>query len=223
MKLYLCDRSLYNMLALSKTAINQEVFFILILISFFLITILKVYYWKYTKLLFKGIVAQRYANQFLREENALTERVDFISYFLMVINFSLIINALCIKIDFGIWVLLLLVFSFYILKIILFKFISLIFMIRTLGKLAIFFSFLFDRVLAIIIFPIVVLLYFFAFDITGVLAFFVSLLSASIFIIKIYWLWKISTKSFGLSHFYIFLYLCTLEIFPILLVFGELY
>ena len=169
------------------------------------------------------MIAQRYANQFLREDNALTERVDFITYSVMIINFSLIINFLGDKIDFGIFGLLLLVFSFYLLKMTLFKCLSLVFMIKTLGKLAVFFSFLFDRVLAIIVFPIVVLLYFFSFDIGKELIFFVFLLCGLIFIIKIYWLWKISTKSFGLPHFYIFLYLCTLEIFPILLVFEELY
>ena len=211
------------MLALSKTVINYEAVFILILTSFFLVTILKAYYWKYSKLLFKGVIAQRYANQFLREDNALTERVDFITYSVMIINFSLIINFLGDKIDFGIFGLLLLVFLFYLLKMILFKCLSSVFMIKTLGKLAVFFSFLFDRVLAIIIFPIVVLLYFFSFDIGKVLIFFVFLLCGLIFIIKIYWLWKISTKSFGLPYFYIFLYLCTLEIFPILLVFEELY
>ena len=45
------------------------------LVSFFLIALLKASYWKHAKLLFMGVFAQRYANQYLREENAFTERV----------------------------------------------------------------------------------------------------------------------------------------------------
>jgi hypothetical protein len=43
-------------------------------------------------------------------------------------------------------------------------------------------------------------------------------------ILKLFWLWKIGKKSFGLPQGYIFLYLCSLEIFPLLiLVKGAIY
>jgi hypothetical protein len=34
--------------------------------------------------------------------------------------------------------------------------------------------------------------------------------------VKIFWLWKIGIGGFGLSRYYLFLYLCTLEILPLL-------
>ena len=78
------------MLAFTKIVYNQDIFFILLVISFFLISLIKGLYWKHAKLLFMGSFSQRFANQYLREENALTERVNFITFLLMAINFSLI-------------------------------------------------------------------------------------------------------------------------------------
>ena len=92
-----------------------------------------------------------------------------------------------------------------------------IFMLRELTKLGIFFSFLFDKVLGICLFPIIVILYFFPFEITSIVLILVFIVFSIILMLKLFWLWKIATKSFGLSHVYIFLYLCTLEIFPLLL------
>ena len=79
------------MIALTKPFFNQDIIFILLTISFLLIAVLRASYWKYAKLLFMGVFAQRYANQYLREENAYTERVNFITFLLMTINFSLIV------------------------------------------------------------------------------------------------------------------------------------
>ena len=92
-----------------------------------------------------------------------------------------------------------------------------IFMLRELTKLGIFFSFLFDRALGIFLFPLVVILYFSFFDITPVLLILIFIILTIIVILKLFWLWKIGTKAFGLPHVYIFLYLCTLEISPLLL------
>ena len=82
------------MYALNKIAFNQDIFFILLTLSFFLIALLKGMYWKHAKLLFKGVYAQRYANQYLREENAFTERVNLLTFLLMSINFTIVISKL---------------------------------------------------------------------------------------------------------------------------------
>ena len=58
------------MIAVTNSVFNQDIIFILLTISLWLIAILKGSYWKHTKLLLMGPFAQRYANQFLREENA---------------------------------------------------------------------------------------------------------------------------------------------------------
>ncbi len=206
------------MTALAKIDFNQDIIFILLSISFLLIGILKASYWKHAKLLFMGIFAQRYANQYLREENAFTERVNAITFLLMSLVFSIIILKIFLPyslIDVG----------FTIAKVMLFflfkKYIILglgsIFMLKSISKLGVFFSFLFDRAAGIILFPLSVFLYFFAFDSNSILLILILGIFIALLILKIFWTWKIGTNAFGLSNFYIFLYLCTLEIFPILL------
>jgi hypothetical protein len=203
---------------LSKIMYNQDIFFILILASFLLIAIIKGVYWKHAKLFFMGVFAQRYANQYLREENAFTERVNLLSFLLMCINFTLIIAKIQAIIDFELIILLFcLVGLFFLLKIIIIKLLGLLFKVKDLTKLAVFFSLLFDKTLGFVLFPLVVVIYFFSFDISSVILI-VSLLLFLIFLLlKLFWLWKIGINSFGLSRVYIFLYICILEIFPLLL------
>jgi hypothetical protein len=206
------------MIALTKPFFNQDIIFVLLTISFLLIAILRASYWKHAKLLFMGVFAQRYANQYLREENAFTERVNFITFLLMAINFSLIglkfipqISMLEVVFLIGGVIL------FFILKIGMILSFGKIFMVQDVAKLGVFFSFLFDRVLGVFIFPFVVMLYFFTFEITITLFVVISIACVLLLLLKLFWLWKIGAKSFGFSQVYIFLYLCTLEISPLLL------
>ena len=209
------------MTALTKPFLNQDIIFVLLTISFLLIAVLRASYWKHAKLLFMGAFAQRYANQYLREENAFTERVNFITFLLMTINFSLILlkvipQTSLLEIIFLIGSVIL----FFILKIGAILFFGKIFMLQDVAKLGIFFSFLFDRALGFFLFPLVVSLYFFTFDITITLFAVICIVCVLLLLLKLFWLWKIGTKSFGFSQGYIFLYLCALEISPLLLL-GE--
>ena len=206
------------MIALIKTIFNQDIIFVLLTISFLLIAMLKSFYWKHAKLLFMGIFAQRYANQYLREENAFTERVSFITFLLMSINISLIILKLVPKTSvLETFSLIGGVMLFFILKIGLILSLGSILRVKDIAKLGVFFSFLFDRALGFFLFPLVILLSFFAFNITPFVMLIVAIVFIVLLLLKLFWLWKIGTNAFGLSHFYIFLYLCTLEISPLLL------
>ena len=206
------------MIALIKTIFNQDIIFVLLTISFLLIAILKSFYWKHAKLLFMGIFAQRYANQYLREENAFTERVSFITFLLMSINISLIILKLIPKTSvLETFSLISGVMLFFIIKIGLILLLGSIFRVKDIAKLGVFFTFLFDRALGFFLFPLVIVLYFFAFNITPFLMLMVAIVFIFLLLLKLFWLWKIGTNAFGLSHFYIFLYLCALEISPLLL------
>ena len=206
------------MIALTKPIFNQDIIFVLLTMSFLLIAVLRSSYWKHAKLLFMGVFAQRYANQYLREENAFTERVSFITFLLMSINISVIIlkliPAVSVLETFG---LIAGVMLFFVGKIGLMLLFGNIFRVKDIAKLGVFFSFLFDRALGFFIFPLVVCLYFFSFDITPFVMLVVVVVFMGLLLLKLFWLWKIGTNSFGLSHFYIFLYLCALEISPLLL------
>jgi hypothetical protein len=205
------------MLALTKIMYNQDVFFLLVIVSFLLIALIKGMYWKHAKLFFMGVFAQRYANQYLREDNAFTERVNLLTFLLMAINFTLIIVKFQAVIDlWRIGLVFSLVVLFFLLKLIVINFFGALFKVKDLAKLAVFFSFLFDKTLGFVLFPLVVFIYFFSFDISSVLLGFSLFLGLFFLILKLFWLWKIGANSFGLSQVYIFLYLCTLEIFPLL-------
>jgi len=190
----------------------------LILTSFLLIAILKGYYWKHAKLLFMGVFAQRYANQFLREENAFTERVNAITFFLMSINFTLIILKITQSFELlSVGLILVYVSGFFLFKMGLIKLLGFILKTKDLSKLAVFFSMLFDRTLGFLLFPLVVLLYFFSFEVSTIVLVISFVLFLILILMKLFWIWKLGTNSFGLPQFYIFLYLCTLEIFPLLI------
>ena len=206
------------MIALIKTIFNQDIIFVLLTISFLLIAMLKSFYWNHAKLLFMGIFAQRYANQYLREENAFTERVSFITFLLMSINISLIILKLVPKTSvLETFSLIGGVMLFFIIKIGLILLLGSIFRLKDIAKLGIFFSLLFDRTFGFLLFPLIILVYFFAFNITPFIMLILAIIFIVLLLLKLFWLWKIGTNAFGLSHFYIFLYLCTLEISPLIL------
>ena len=206
------------MLALTNISYNQDAFFILVLLSFLLIALIKGMYWKHAKLFFMGVFAQRYANQYLREENAFTERVNFLTFLLMAINFTLIITKFQAVIDLPTIVsVFFLVVLFFLLKLILIKLLGFFFKVKDLAKLAIFFSLLFDKTLGFVLFPLVVVIYFFSIDISSTVLMISLGLFIILFMLKLFWLWKIGTNSFGLPQVYIFLYLCSIEIFPLLL------
>tara|TARA_B110000003_G_C16584142_1_gene509227 strand:- start:601 stop:1242 length:642 start_codon:yes stop_codon:yes gene_type:complete len=206
------------MIALTNFSNNQDIIFVLITISFFLIALLRASYWKHASLLFMAVFAQRYANQYLREENAFTERVSFITFLLLSINFSLIIlKFINFKSILEVTLLILSVMLFFLLKISVIYLIGKVFIVEDVAKLCIFFSLLFDRALAFFLFPFIVILYFFVFDIIIMILIFIAILCLLLLILKISWMFKIGTNSFGISRFYIFLYLCVLEISPILL------
>ena len=62
-----------------------------------------------------------------------------------------------------------------------------------------------------------------SFEITASVLVLIAVIVMILLVLKLFWLWKIGTKSFGFSHFYIFLYLCTLEIFPLLVLGKEIF
>ena len=203
---------------------NQDIFFVLIVISLFLTGLIKGVYWKHAKLLFMGVFAQRYANQYLREDNGFTERVNLLTFLLMCINYTLVIakfqnvNELV-----AILLLLFLVGLYFVLKVVVIKLLSILFKVYDLNRVVVFFSLLFDKTLGFVLFPFLVGLYFFSFDISTGILFFSACLFVIIFCLKLFWLSKIALTLFTLSRVYIFLYICLLEICPLLLIGKRLF
>ncbi len=207
-----------QILPLINIAYNQDIFFVLILLSFLLVSLIKGFYWKHSKLFFMSIFAQRYSNQYLREDNAFTERVNLLTFLLMVVNFTLIIAKFKMVINLlGVAYVASLVSLFFLVKFLCIKILGALFKLKDIARLAVFFTFLFDKTLGFLIFPLVVCIYFFSFDISTVILLASFILFVILLIMKLFWMLKIGTKLFGLTKGYIFLYLCILEVFPILL------
>ena len=207
------------MLPNTQIEIDNFLVFSLLTLSFFLIGTLRAYYWKHTKLLILASFRYRYASQYLRQDNAFTERVNWITFIVLLINFSLLFlykNNSIYLLDF------IIVFSsisfYYLLKFLVIKFLGKLLYIHDVTRLTVFFSYLSDKSLAIIIFPLILVLYFLAFDINLILINLVFIVGLIFLLFKSFWIWRVGTNSFGISSFYIFLYLCILELPPFVLI-----
>ena len=209
---------------LIKLTYNQDLFFILIILSFLLIALIKGLYWKHAKLLFMGVFAQRYANQYLREESVFTQRVNILTSLLMIVNFTLLVVKICFENNLqSVFLVFCCICAYFFFKIMIIKLLGLLFKLMDLAKLTVFFTLMFDRTFGFLLSPMLLFICFFAYDMSYVFIsisffFFVSLL-----LLKVIWLWRIGTESFGLSRFYIFLYLCIFEITPILFLFKDVF
>ena len=82
------------MAILRDIKIYQDIFVLLFTTSFFLFAILRSQYYKYAKLLVLGAVSQRYANQYLREDNFFTERVNLITFLIITFNLTLFFSKI---------------------------------------------------------------------------------------------------------------------------------
>ena len=178
--------------------------FLLLTISLFFVGVLRAYYWKHTKLLFLASLKYRYASQYLRQDNVFTERVNWLTFALLFINFEL---KEFIYLFF-------LIITFYLFKYLIIKFLGSLLFIKDITRLTVFFSYLSDKSFAITLTPFILISYYFSFDVSSLTLPFIFILGACFYVFKSFWMWKIGRNSFGLSSIHIFLYLCILEIYP---------
>ena len=208
------------MIPISQISHANPIMFLVILVSISFIGFLRAYYWKHTKLILLAPFQYRYASQYLKQDNVFTQRVNWLTFFILLINFSLLIDINPIITEYFndyIYVLLFLLI-FYIMKFLLLNFLGRLLFIEEITKLTIFYSFLSDKALSIIVTPFVLILYFFSFNLDVLILSVILFLALCFVISKLYWIWKVGTNSFGLPSIYIFLYLCILEIYPFVLI-----
>ncbi|MEE2953856.1 MAG: DUF4271 domain-containing protein [Bacteroidota bacterium] len=202
--------------AIYRVTYNHEIAFIFLLTSFFLLAILKAFYWKTTKLLVLSIFSKRYTNQYLREDNVFTERVNIITFCILLINFSLWLFKLKNEDSFETFsFIIFLIGIYYLAKYLTIYSLGHVFLMKDLSRVVIFLSVLFDKVLFLFLMPVIVLIYFFAIPITSSLLIISIIYLELSFVIKLIYLFKIGNRTFGIEPLYIFLYLCILEVFPI--------
>ena len=204
---------------------SHNISFIFLAISFGIIGYLYAFHNKYSKEFILSAFGQRYANQYLRDDNVFKRRVSILFSFLMILNISFFIWSIqeteqnnlsnLVKI-------LLFTISYYLIKYLVIWFLGYLLKMKQISTIAVFFTTLFDKVFAFFSIPFLIVFHFFITDISGFSEASIFSILILFFILKIFWVIKIGIKSFGLSSFYLFLYICILEFFPLLLVYREL-
>ena len=207
------------MIPIYQNSISNSLEFLLLSLLFLFIGLLRAYYWKYTKLLIPAAFKYRYASQYLKQDNAFTQRVNWLTFIILLISMSLLFLYQEESLGFSSFFIIFgCILFYYMLKFLIINFLGKLFFIKEISRITIFFSYLSDKSLALVISPLVLMLYFFSLNITMVLISIVFLIGAAFLVFKLFWIWRIGTDFFGLSSIYIFLYLCILEIYPFVLI-----
>ncbi|MBT5353673.1 MAG: DUF4271 domain-containing protein [Flavobacteriales bacterium] len=200
----------------------QNISFVFLSISFSIIGFLYAFHKKYAKDFILSAFVQRYANQYLRDENVFKKRVNILFSTLMILNISLFIWSFKLSEKTGLIsliIIMLFVALYYIVKYILIWFLGVLLKMKQISEIALFFTTLFDKVFALFTFPVLLFFHFFIIDVKGYSTTLIFSFLVIFFLLKIFWTLKIGIKSFGLSRFYLFLYICILEFFPLLLLY----
>lgn len=196
--------------------------FIILTISLCIIGVLYAFYNKYSKELVLSAFGQRYANQYLRDENVFKRSVNILFNLLVIINLSFFIWSVPASENYTFTQFLKIIIYtilYYLLKFICIWFLGHLLKMNQIANIALFFTTLFDKVFALFSFPILVLFHFYVSDITSQTTLILCAFLIIFFVLKIFWTLKIGIKSFGLSGFYLFLYICILEFFPLVLLY----
>ena len=200
----------------------QNISFIFLSISFCIIGFIYAFHKKYAKVLVLSAFWQRYASQYLRDDNVFKRRVNILFSILMILNISLFIWSFKLSEQTGLISLtkiILFVVLYYVIKYILIWFLGVLLNMKQISEMALFFTTLFDKVFALFTFPFLLFFHFFVIDVKGYSTTLIFSFLLIFFLLKIFWILKIGIKSFGLSRFYLFLYICILEFFPLLLLY----
>lgn len=200
----------------------QNISFIFLSISFTIVGFLYAFHKKYSKNLVLSAFGQRYANQYLRDDNLFKKRVNILFSTLMILNISLFIWSFKLSEKSGLVDLIIIIFLvalYYTVKYILISFLGILLNMKKVSGIALFFTTLFDKVFALFILPFLLFFHFFIIDIKSYSTILIFTFLIIFFLLKIFWTIKIGIKSFGLSRFYLFLYICILEFFPLLLLY----
>jgi len=210
------------MISISMSPATQNISFIFLTISLSIIGFLYAFYYKYTKEFILCAFGQRFANQYFRDENVFKRRVRILFSILMVLNISFMLWSMFPSNEvsiFGFLIILFFTIIYYVSKYIYIWFLGHLLKMNQIASIGIFYSTLYDKVFSLLSFPIIVIFHFFIIDITEISSLIILIFLIIFFILKIFWTLKIGIKSFGLSRFYLFLYICMLEFFPLALLY----
>ena len=128
---------------------SNNLSFILLTISFYIIGILYAFHYKYSKEFVLSSFGQRYANQYLRDDNIFKRRVNILFSILMIINISFFVSSVISPVDLSLELLIKTIFYtslYYFAKFVCIWFVGVLLKKKQIGSLALFFTTLFDKV-----------------------------------------------------------------------------
>lgn len=196
------------------------------MISFLISSVLYTFYKNNIRELLLGVVSQTYVNQYLREDNVTKKNTSLILSILMVLNFSIFIWQTIFSENTSFSHFFTVIFFttiYYLTKYVLMVVLGFIFNVSQVMKISIFYSFLFDKILSFILFPLLVLTHFFILKFELEISLFVLCIFILFYMLKCFGIFRSGINSFGFSRVYLFLYICILEIIPLLLVYKRFF
>jgi hypothetical protein len=200
---------------------------IIIMISLASLSWIRMFYGKFLTLTIKSTFNFQASEKFYREQNTLTQRVSFILNIVFIINFSLFICQILhinklqlfdLEEYTGFFIVFLVIAFLISVKYLIYKFIGYLFLINKLLSAYIHHMSVYNKAYGIILFPVIIGIPFLPDQLkkiayfAGFLSFIIVYFAQIIRGIKII-LYK------DISIFYLILYLCTLEILPLLVLY----
>ena len=208
-----------DLISTPHTKLHNEWIFITCLLLLIAITFLRIQFGRSFWLINKAAFTQRYANQFLRETNNLNVSFYLLPIFIIVLSmyfahpcWNQTSWSILVILKYTFWI------SFFLLmKYFLIRWVGHVFQQQYIFEEVIFLSFLFENVAGLLMYPFLVLSIYASFDSVICLQMGFSLL----FLFVLYKLIRILYFGFFkrcFSKTHLFVYLCTIEIIPLIVV-----
>ena len=208
-----------DLISTPHTTFHDEWIFITCVLLLAWIAFLRVHFGRGFWLIAQAAFTQRHANQFLREKNSLNISPYLLPFFVLVLSL-LLAHPSWNKTSWSIFIILEYTFwisFFLIVKYLLIRWIGHLFQQLYLFEEVIFLSFLFEKVVGLLLFPFLVLSIYAPFDSVICLQLGVSLLFLFLFL-KWTRMFYFGFFKCSFSKTYLFIYLCTIEILPLVFV-----
>jgi hypothetical protein len=193
----------------------------ILVLAFIMIAWVKLFFWRRLQMIFKAVFARNFANQLIREGNLFNERPGLVLFIVYLMVMAMLVYQSLplfhVEPSFPYWILYLLLAGFFValwfFKLALVKALSVLFNTREHSRMLLANMYLFNIFIGIVLLPLVSIMSF-----TDPLwALYISLiLIAFVYSMRLIRLAMTGRAIIKFSVFHLILYLCTLEILPLI-------
>ena len=184
---------------------------------------------KRLKQVISSFITNRVVSQFVREESALSNRLSLSLVFIFIAVFSLFVYQCFSHYLHGIFIkeyslllylkICVFIIIVYAVKVVIIRLLGFIFKMENMAWEYIFNILLFNKTLGLFLFPVTLLMTFFI-QIPAQYFIFIGLsIIIVMYLLRTLRMLTVGLRSIGFSKFYLFLYLCALELLPLIILF----